>query len=433
MTDPRLLKIEKEINNSTRNHNLLDICQSSFLPSPDENNTTRQTREQNQQKQAEIVELLLEKIPPESAISMLSEKTFRDRLTPLIYACIYNNLFLVKVLFKKIHHYDQGELINVVCPTYRTNIHMTPLMIACLEGNTEIVKELLRSPSINMYVKTEPKYGGRKKTSLVFALENGSVGCVKELLEARYNANYHLRTRELTMEIRAEIFGNNEGGGGAVEENNYNDNRRENTMNINEWKQQSFEERLSDFLISPFTIALSKTHTPEIRHQLVQLLLEHGADPREYQEVPIYGELDNALELARFRMNEVLEETGSGGGGAAAQEGVVAQEGTVGQEQETCDLIETYMGFWNPYTSIRCSRETTIVTTVLLVGIRLYNIEEDFRDLQVRGDLQTLVPTPALPNEIIVLILSFILRTDLVKNLSGGAKSMKKKIKQRNL
>ena len=138
-------------------------------------------------------------------------------VTPLIHACLNNNKYLVEVLLKKMKKLNLQENINI---TYDNN--MSPLMVACAEGNIEVVKELLKSTVIKMYVETTRLewQSHIKKTCFLIALENGHIECVQALLEKGYDVNYKLRSREAKEQLRTilneDLSGDAGGGGGAV-------------------------------------------------------------------------------------------------------------------------------------------------------------------------------------------------------------------------
>ena len=423
-------------NKTHRTYCLIDICKSSYEP------TGEKTK-----AQTEIAKLLLTSIEEDLSKDMLLEsETYVISylphvlgITPLIYACRNGNHNLVKVLLEKIVELNmEKEVINMACESYINvtyNKNMTPLMIACEAGHSEIVKLLLAIPTIDMYVETIPHthlHEKEKKTALLIALENGNVDCVKALLEAKYNVNRKLRSRKETEILEEKIYPRSEwGGGGGVEVNNESDSsnndnvmgmERTNTYSVNDARNKEYAIGILELLLSPFTFALAKENPPEVRHEMVKLLLEYGADPRENQVVPMNICNTNALILAKYRMKEAKAKDEEEGGGGRA---VVKKT----QEEQTCSLLEIHLSYWRPIIHFRCTRSNTIITTVLLVGVRQDNIKNAFLDLVESGEReeQSIEHFSSLPNEIILLILGFLTLSDITarNSFTGGVKSPK--------
>ena len=318
---------------------------------------------------------------------------------------------------------------------------LTPLMGACAIGNIDIIKELLTRPLINMYAETINIYdNSENKTALLIALENGQVESVKTLLEAKYDVNYKLRSlKEL------ERLTHNYESESDNERNNYNEyfGRREQTLGGDAYN--ALHEEIKKLLISPFTFALAKKNPPEVRHSMVILLLENGADPREPQEVdtsPLYGidvltlagnrikEAEEAQQLKRERELAELEN----------RETPPSDFTLPVVEKKTYILLQNHLSFWTPFIHFRCEKSTTIITTVLLVGVRQYNIKDAFlkqfeidntdnvnaQQLALRNPENENICS-VLPNEILILIIGLTRLVDYtVKNSHiGGEKSTK--------
>lgn len=92
--------------------------------------------------------------------------------------------------------YGQSELATYLIQRFENDPnlqcedhHKTPLIMAAERGLTEIVKELIKRPDIEVNRQTSGK-----KTALYVAIEKGHVECVKHILRRCKLSDLYLET-----------------------------------------------------------------------------------------------------------------------------------------------------------------------------------------------------------------------------------------------